>query len=152
MRATKPSLVPMPSQKQPLRGHSPHPPPLSPTRGEGSKTLRLRLQLAGENKADRKLAQSQIASERMRAFFPLARWRERGPGGEGGDRATPSAETPYATPVSSTSVNNRSTPCPFAKATLSLTSSQSSCLAFSSLESKMTPSSHYAKIQKRVSW
>jgi len=31
-----------------------------------------------------------------RALPPLARWRERGPGGEGGDRANPSAQTPYA--------------------------------------------------------
>jgi hypothetical protein len=35
------------------------------------------------------------ASERMRSFLPLARWRERGPGGEGGDRATPSAAKLY---------------------------------------------------------
>ena len=34
---------------------------------------------------------------RMR-FPPLARWRERGPGGEGGDRANPSATKTYARP------------------------------------------------------
>jgi hypothetical protein len=224
----------MPSQKQPLRGLSPHPPPLSPTRGEGSKTLRPRLQLACENNADRELAQSQSraskqasarerfspspapsqasarerfspspaggrggrgvrvvtaqpqaqqtlmppqshasvqsiahphslakaaiartfpsppaplpdpgrgeqnsqsslaisrgkqgrsqagaiaiaskqASERMRAFLPLARWRERGPGGEGGDRATPSATSTYATPILCERTVNRSPPFP----------------------------------------
>ncbi|MFM2217828.1 MAG: hypothetical protein RL240_2146, partial [Planctomycetota bacterium] len=124
-------------KKQPLRGLSPHPPPRSPTRGEGSKTIKPPARLPGEDSAtrpraaarfspspaggrggrgvrvvtaqtqapqsfthtDRKLAQSQSrASERAHAnsLLPLARWRERGPGGEGGDRATQSAATPYA--------------------------------------------------------
>ena len=95
-------------------------------------------------RADRKQSQSR-AHARASPPRPLAGER---PGGEGGVRATPSPQTTYAAILQ----HNRSTPCPFAKAALSRTSSQSSCLAFSSLESKMTPSSHYAKIQNRVSW
>jgi len=38
-----------------------------------------------------------------RALLPLARWRERGPGGEGGVRANPSAATPYAPRAQSSS-------------------------------------------------
>ncbi|MFM2218163.1 MAG: hypothetical protein RL240_2481 [Planctomycetota bacterium] len=53
MCATGQSLRPIPSQKQPLRGPSPHPQPLSPTRGEGSKTVKPRAQIPGENSADR---------------------------------------------------------------------------------------------------
>jgi hypothetical protein len=45
-------FVQIPTQKQPLRGLSPHPQPLSPTRGEGSKTVKPRAQLLGENSAD----------------------------------------------------------------------------------------------------
>jgi hypothetical protein len=43
----------IPSQKQPMRGLSPHPPPHSPTRGEGSKTVKPCAQLPGENSANR---------------------------------------------------------------------------------------------------
>jgi hypothetical protein len=58
------------------------------------------------------------ASERTRAFLPLARWRERGPGGEGGDRATPSATITYATPIPCERTDNRSAPCPSKKQSL----------------------------------
>jgi len=80
--------TPVPSQEHPLRGPSPHPRPLSPTRGEGSKTVRPHAQLPGENRADRLLG--------SRALLPLARWRERGAGGEGGVRANPSTQSTYA--------------------------------------------------------
>gem|GEM_PF-2769510 len=43
MRANRQSLSPIPSQKQPLRGPSPHP----------QKTVKPRAQLLGENSADR---------------------------------------------------------------------------------------------------
>jgi len=72
--------APCPQKKQPLRGLSPHPPPLSPTRGEGSKTVRPRLQLAGENNANRK----QIASERVRAYASVSPPRPLAGEGAGG--------------------------------------------------------------------
>jgi len=62
--------APCPQKKQPLRGHSPHPPPLSPTRGEGSKTLRPRLQLAGENNADRKQIACKSQASACERFSP----------------------------------------------------------------------------------
>ena len=82
---------PTPMQKQPLRGLSPHPQPLSPTRGEGSKTVTPRARLPGQNSADRPRAAAR--------FSPSPAGGRGGRGGEGGVRANPSAQTTYATPI-----------------------------------------------------
>ena len=60
------SLSTSPAQRQPLRGLSPHPPPLSPTRGEGSKTVRTSTELPG------KIAQIARAQPRASPPRPLA--------------------------------------------------------------------------------
>ncbi|MFM2217829.1 MAG: hypothetical protein RL240_2147 [Planctomycetota bacterium] len=77
-------------QKQPLRGLSPHPQPLSPTRGEGSKTGKLRARLPGQNSADRPRARAR--------FSHFSRWREKGPGVEGGELATARTARPGHSP------------------------------------------------------
>jgi len=80
---------PHPLPKAAIARSFPSPPAPLPDPGRGEQNRKT-------SRAFRQVKIAQIASLRASSLLPLARWRERGPGGEGGDRANPSATKLYA--------------------------------------------------------